>query len=74
MVIDFHTHAFPDSLAPRAIAVGNAAGAGASMLLLSKGLMSTADTLASEAEVVDLSTSPIFMEQYIERMHFDCEE
>lgn len=65
---------FPKELAPRAVAVGNAAGAGASMLLLSKGLMDTADKLASEAEVVDLSTSPIFMEQYIERMHFDCEE
>lgn len=65
---------FPKELAARAKAVGNATGAGASMLLLNRTLHEKSDALAQNAKVVDLSTSPVFMEQYIERMHFDCEE
>lgn len=65
---------FPKELAARSKAVGNAAGAGASMLLLNQNLLAESDKLATKAEVVDLSTSPVFMEQYIERMHFDCED
>ncbi len=65
---------FPKELALRAKAVGNAAGAGACMLLLNHTLKENSDTLAQYAEVVDLSTSAIFMKQYIERMHFDYED
>ncbi len=61
---------FPKALTKKAKAVGNAAGVGASMLLLSKPLIAESIKLAEEANVVDLSTSPIFMEQYIMRMHF----
>lgn len=64
----------PKELASKAKAVGNASGAGASMLLLDKELIQKSDKLASTANVVDLSTSPIFMEQYIMRMHFGDEE
>lgn len=65
---------FPRELVSKAKAVGNASGSGASMLLLSKGLIADADRMAIQANVVDLSTSPIFMEQYIERMYFDSED
>ncbi len=65
---------FPKELAKRAKAVGNAAGAGACMLLCNRNLAEQSDILAAEAEIVDLSTSAIFMKQYIERMHFDDNE
>lgn len=61
---------FPQQLTAKVKAVGNAAGAGASMLLCSCQLKEAADRLAGESELVDLSTSPIFMERYIDRMHF----
>ncbi len=65
---------FPRELAAHAKAVGNAAGAGACMLLCNRNLFKQSDALAKSAEVVDLSTSAVFMERYIERMHFANEE
>ena len=61
----------PRALAQRAKAVGNAALAGASMLLLSGDLAASADMIAQKAEVVDLATSPIFSEHYMSGMLLD---
>ena len=61
----------PRGLAQRAKAVGNAALAGASMLLLNGDLMASADMIAQKAEVVDLATSPIFSEYYMSGMLLD---
>ena len=58
-------------LAQKSQAVGNAALAGASMLLLNKDLISFADTIAKRAEVVDLATSSVFSEHYMSGMVLD---
>ncbi len=51
-------------------AVGNAAGGGAKLALLSSEEMERAARLAAEVEVVDLATNPIYQEQLIEQMMF----
>ena len=61
----------PRVLAQKSQAVGNAALAGASMLLLNKDLISFADTIAKRAEVVDLATSSVFSEYYMSGMVLD---
>ena len=72
--LDLHSAAsmglYPAELENRASAVGNAALAGASMLLLRREYLARGTALAEKAETVDLSTDPIFMENYVERMSF----
>ena len=60
----------PAALAARSRVLGNAALSGAAMILQSGGLAAESEALAARAETVDLSTSPVFMDQYIEHMMF----
>ena len=52
-------------------AVGNAAGAGASVMLLSSREREKAEKLAAGARTVELSTSAFFMDKYIDCMCFE---
>ena len=60
----------PPSLTGKASALGNAAGAGASMILLSADALAESERIAQMAEVAELSNSPVFMEKYMEYMMF----
>lgn len=60
----------PSVLADRARAVGNAAGMGAILNLLSTPCREESATIASAATVLDLSSSAYFMERYVEQMMF----
>ena len=61
----------PQSLAERAKTVGNAAVAGASMLLLNTGLREHISNIAKSADTLELSTSKIFSDFYISGMMFE---
>ncbi len=58
----------PRELAKNAKAVGNAALAGASMLLLNTEIKAKAAELAKNAKTIDLSANPTFSEQYTSGM------
>ena len=60
----------PDLSANKISSVGNAAGAGASMALLSKDCRKKAEVLAAEVEHIELSANPEFQEAYIKAMGF----
>lgn len=62
---------FPAALAPKTVALGNAAGMGAILYLLSQEKAAQGDALAKEARTLELSTSDYFMEQYVENMLFE---
>jgi uncharacterized 2Fe-2S/4Fe-4S cluster protein (DUF4445 family) len=51
--------------------VGNAAGAGARQLLISKDRRKTADELAKRMDYVELTTHPRFTDEYIRAIMFD---
>lgn len=61
----------PKALAKNATAIGNAAASGASMLLQNTGFLPEASALAAETHTVDLTTSPVFLEYYMDCMGFD---
>ncbi|MCL2539785.1 MAG: ASKHA domain-containing protein, partial [Oscillospiraceae bacterium] len=61
---------FPAELVPVAVSTGNSALAGAAMLLFSKENRAAIEKIAGEAKELPLSSSPYFMERYIERMSF----
>lgn len=60
----------PKSLRHKTIAAGNAAVAGAGAMLLSAGERKESEAIANIAKEIELSTSPYFMNQYIEDMMF----
>ena len=60
----------PPELVERADVLGNAALAGASMLLRSKGLWEKSSRMACSAATADLATDPVFMDLYVEHMMF----
>lgn len=60
----------PPELVQRARAVGNAAGMGAVLELLSLPCREESRQIASRAELLELSSSPYFMEQYVNAMLF----
>ena len=60
----------PEELLPCVHVVGNAALAGASMLLLSRPLDAVCAEMARRTEHVSLAANPIFTEEYMERMLF----
>ncbi len=60
----------PTALQDKARTVGNAAGRGAAAILLSHRAEMRATELAAGAQVLDLSTHPVFMEKYIDGMLF----
>ena len=62
----------PSTLARRCVAVGNAALAGASMLLLNTDAWKRAMDIASVARVVNLSSDPVFSDKYLMGMTLEC--
>jgi len=64
----------PPGFAARAEAIGNAAGAGASMALLSRPMLEASEAFSREARAVELSASAWFMEKYPENMMFGPDE
>ena len=56
--------------APKARVLGNAAGTGASMALLSRAMLERGERLAAGAQTIELSTHPVFMEAYVDGMAF----
>ncbi len=64
----------PPQLADAAKPVGNAAGAGAALLLLDREKKAASEALAAQAKNLELSTDPYFMEQYVEQMMFGSDD
>lgn len=60
----------PPGFAAKSKAIGNAAGTGASMVLLSEAVRAGSEHLADLSRTVELSTHPRFMEAYIDGMYF----
>ncbi len=60
----------PDVDSDRVISIGNAAGAGACMALLSKKTLKTADRLAREVNHIELAEHPDFQTVYLQAMYF----
>ena len=60
----------PDELLQNCTAVGNAAGAGAAAILLSRGCIDKCREIISAAETVELASDPTFSELFIEQMIF----
>lgn len=61
----------PPELVGSAVAVGNAAHTGASMLLQDKSLISKSERLASLANTIALDANPVFTENYMTYMMFE---
>lgn len=60
----------PPELIPKIKVLGNAAGKGASLMLLSQEELLRAEEIARMARTIELSSSAIFMENYVESMMF----
>ena len=50
--------------------IGNGALSGAAMLLLNRESRASCESSAGRAKVLELSTDPVFAEEYMERMMF----
>lgn len=62
---------FPAAMKEKALAVGNAALAGALMLLMDEALVQEAEALARQAQVVQLSGDPAFAQAFVDGMMFE---
>jgi uncharacterized 2Fe-2S/4Fe-4S cluster protein (DUF4445 family) len=62
---------FPKVLKSKAVVLGNAAGMGACMILLSDEMLKKSTRIAQKAENIELSTSQYFMDTYIDGMMFE---
>lgn len=62
----------PAALTGKVKVVGNAALAGAAMLLLDRDAHRQAEKIAREAKVVDLATNPVFADSFMNGMLFDA--
>ncbi len=60
----------PKELENKVIPLGNAAGAGASLILCDRDNIALCSELAKKAKTVELSNSPFFMEKYVDNMMF----
>ena len=60
----------PPGTAKRTVAVGNAAGMGASAILLSRQALEKSEITAKNAASFELATSDFFMKSYIDNMYF----
>jgi uncharacterized 2Fe-2S/4Fe-4S cluster protein (DUF4445 family) len=60
----------PRELIDKIQVLGNAAGQGASMMLLSAAELARAEGIARGATTLELSTSAVFMEKYVDGMMF----
>lgn len=65
-----HTGLFPPLLAKKAVFLGNAAGIGASMLLLNKALLPASEGFADTAVSLSLAEDCYFNERFMENMFF----
>ncbi len=65
---------FPKLPLERFTQVGNAAGAGAKAILVSKGLRQRAEQLAREVDYVELAVEPDFHQQFAHGMRFSQED
>lgn len=61
---------FPGELKEKTVSIGNGAGAGASMLLLDRDALKEEKKIMESAQEINLSSNPVFMEQYVEQMMF----
>ena len=64
----------PPGFAAKARAIGNAAGMGASMALLSTSALEDTKTASSSIQIVELASNAVFMASYIECMTFELSE
>ncbi|MFI3313440.1 MAG: ASKHA domain-containing protein [Eubacteriales bacterium] len=60
----------PKGFAVRARAIGNAAGAGACMALLSRDILDESEAYSKTVTTLELSTDPCFMQEYVKNMMF----
>ncbi len=60
----------PTGFAKNAHSIGNAAGSGACMVLLSQEMQSASETYSQTVETVELATNPFFVEKYTYGMMF----
>lgn len=60
----------PPGFAGKTVAIGNAAGTGASRILQSRALEQEAMAIANMAHAVELSTDPLFKPNYVQAMRF----
>ena len=60
----------PRELIDKIKVLGNAAGQGASLMLLSKAELRSAEEIARHAQTIELSASAVFMEKYVDSMMF----
>ena len=72
--LDLHRAAsiglYPAELEHRAVVLGNAALSGAAMILQNRAFAARTEALANSAHTLDLSTDPVFMDEYVECMEF----
>ncbi len=61
----------PSKLEEKVIAIGNGAGTGAILSLLSSQEYQRTDTIKAMAEYVELSSTPEFQTEYVDSMYFD---
>jgi len=61
----------PQTLLPRSRVIGNAAHGGASMLLQQKRLIPLSEETAAKARTVELTTNPVFAENFVRYMMFE---
>lgn len=60
----------PSGFAGKSRAIGNAAGTGAAMLLLSRRLVEETESMDAAARTVSLSSHPVFTDAYLSGMYF----
>jgi uncharacterized 2Fe-2S/4Fe-4S cluster protein (DUF4445 family) len=60
----------PRELIGKIRVLGNAAGSGAAMMLLSGEERALSEQIAQRAQVIDLSINATFMQRYVEEMYF----
>ncbi len=65
------TGLIPKELAEKAVAIGNAAGMGASMILQSREKLEESERIMEHAKILNLAESSYFTERYIKNMMFD---
>ena len=64
---------FPGSFLPVAQTLGNTAGEGAALMLSSHAARVTLSDIRERCEYIELSSSPVFNEQFVEQMTFEAD-
>lgn len=60
----------PPQLAPKALVIGNAAASGANMLLQNTDYIAESYKIAKNAQIIELTTNPLFLDHYMDCMSF----